>query len=118
MGDTPKMPVGLDEAGQALWSSLVPTYEFRPDELRLLSDACREADLISLMEAEMAGAPLTVKGSQGQPVANPMLSELRQHRAQLAALLKALKLPDDGQGAADRSAKARDAANARWKRGA
>lgn len=115
----PAKPAGLADAGAALWAALTKDYEFRPDELRVLRDACFEADLISAMEAEMVGAPFTVKGSQGQPVANPMLSELRQHRALLERLLRGLSLPDeDGRAAGARSTSARDAANARWKRGA
>jgi hypothetical protein len=35
-----------------------------------------------------------VKGSQGQQVINPLISEVRQHRNCVASLLKWLKLPD------------------------
>jgi hypothetical protein len=58
-----------------------------------------------------------VRGSQGQDVINPLISELRQHRSTLAALLRQLKLPDDSASAAEaRSTSARAAANARWSR--
>jgi hypothetical protein len=36
-----------------------------------------------------------VRGSQGQKVINPLISELRQYRASRAALLRQLKLPDE-----------------------
>ena len=40
---------------------------------------------------------LRVRGSQGQPVAAPELSELRQYRALLASLVKSLGLPDEDE---------------------
>lgn len=119
MAHTPA-PTGLRAAGKKLWKSLADgTYEFRPDELRILTDACRTADAIAVMEKELDAGELTVKGSQGQPVANPMLAEIRQYRALLVRQLKELHLPDeDGRAAASRSESARSAANARWRRGA
>jgi hypothetical protein len=58
-----------------------------------------ECDLIDELAAAAKGAPLTVLGSQGQPVINPLISGLRLHRATLASLLKQLPLPDDDSGA-------------------
>lgn len=117
MASKPRKPSGLGDAGAALWADLVGPYEFRPDELRVLEAACREVDLIAAMEAELQGADFTVRGSQGQPVANPMLGELRQHRALLDRLLRSLALPDEeGRAATQRSESARAAANARWRR--
>lgn len=120
MSDSPRMPVNLGAAGKALWKSIVPAYELRPDEVRLLADACRESDIVQRLEDELAEAPLMVKGSQGQLVASPLVSEVRQHRSVLAALLKALKLPDSPAGTQQKSAhiseQARAAARARWSR--
>lgn len=114
----PRMPSKLGPAGRALWKSIIPAYELRPDELRLLADACREADIIQRLEDELANAPLMVKGSQGQLVASPLVSEVRQHRAVLASLLRALKLPDSPATAQRKAAliseQARLAARARW----
>lgn len=112
-------PDRLGPKGKSLWE-IATTYELRPDELRVLEDACREADLIERLEIELRNAPLMVSGSMGQQVSSPLVSELRQHRATLNTLLKALKLPDDGAkaGAEDVSSKARAAAHARWSRGA
>lgn len=118
MPDVPRMPAKLGPAGRALWRSIIPTYDLRPDEVRMLADACREADLVQRLEDELADAPLMVKGSQGQLVASPLVSEVRQHRSVLAALLKSLKLPDSPAGAQQKSAlvseQARAAARARW----
>jgi hypothetical protein len=55
------------------------------------------------------------KGSMGQQVINPLISELRQHRATLASLLGRLNLPDEATDSVPRSVQARDAAHARWR---
>lgn len=113
-------PAGLRVHGKALWAGVAGPgkYELRADELRVLEDAAREADLIAKLEDGLADAPLVVRGSQGQDVIHPLISEIRQHRATLAALLRQLKLPDaDPESAAgERSTSARAAANARWSR--
>ena len=88
------------------------TYMLRTDELRVLKDSCREADLIEDLRLESRGAQMVVKGSMGQPVINPLVSELRQHRACLAGLLRQLKLPDEDAPTA--SNPAGKAAHARW----
>lgn len=113
-----KAPAGLGDAGVGLWDGICGKYELRADEYAVLSDACKTADMIRVMEAGMLDQPLMVKGSQGQLVINPLISELRQYRAARAALLRQLKLPDENstdQGGA-LSAKNRAAANARWAR--
>jgi len=113
-------PKGLGRAGRRLWNEITKAYKLRPDEVRVLGDACREADLIERLEDELVDAPLMVKGSMGQLVASPLVSEVRQHRSTLSSLLKSLKLPDtDAAGEraeSDASAQARAAARARWDR--
>lgn len=115
-------PTGLSDAGTALWTSIAGTWVLRADERQVLADAAREADLIARLSAALASSPLTVLGSQGQEVASPFVSELRQHRNCLAALLRQLKLPDEdteadaGLTQAQKSAAARAAARARWDR--
>ena len=112
-------PVGLNTDGSTLWDDITVIYDLRPDELRVLEAACFEADLIARMQRESVNEDLIVRGSQGQPVANPLVQELRQHRSTLRGLLGQLKLPDeDGRAAGARSEQARGAANARWQRGA
>jgi hypothetical protein len=99
-------------------------YKLRVDELSVLEQACFEADLIADLRVNLVGADRLVKGSQGQLVIHPIISELRQHRATLAALLRQLKLPDlDGDApmspeaeAGQRSSQARAAATTRWAR--
>lgn len=105
-------PKGLKSAGRKVWKATVEAYELRQDELEVLRAVCAEADLIARMEDELAEAPLTVKGSMGQLVPHPLVTELRQHRATMAALLRGMKLPDEGgEGASNQQ---REAANSRW----
>ena len=117
MTTKPTAPKGLGDAGKALWRDVLGKYELRADELRILEDACRERDLLTRLEDGMVGANLVVRGSQGQDVIHPIVSELRQHRATFASLIRQLKLPDES-GSSDSggelSAKNRAAAQARW----
>lgn len=112
-------PAKLGTEAKRIWDEVTTSYRLRPDELRVLEDACREVDLIERLETAVRSGELMVRGSQGQPVANPLVQEIRQHRQVVKSLLGSLKLPDeDGRQADSRSASAREAANARWRRGA
>lgn len=125
----PPAPANLGPKARHIWTKTLEVYELRIDELRILEDACREVDLVERLEKELRKAPLTVEGSMGQPVSNPLVQEIRQHRSVIQRLLVSLKLPEgDGGAAGDaggtaptsmtRSAAARKAAEARWRRGA
>jgi hypothetical protein len=61
-------------------------------ELTWLRNAGKLADRIGALEAELASAEMIVKGHAGQPVANPLLAEVRQHQALLAQTLARLRL--------------------------
>lgn len=115
----PKKPADLAVEGSLLWDSVTKLHtDLGPDTVRLLTDACREADLVQRLEDEQRTEPLMVRGSQGQLVASPLISEVRQHRSVLAGLLKALKLPqtagDAKRAEQEQSEQARAAARARW----
>lgn len=122
----PRMPSGLGAEGSKLWRSIIDAgYVLRPDEVRLLADAAKEADLIAAMEKELAfdaenNGSYQVTGSQKQPVAHGLVGELRMHRTTLAALLRQLHLPDlpgskrFQERAQERSEIGRRAARARW----
>lgn len=118
MGVKSTAPTKLGKSGRAMWADVTGTYQLRPDELRLLEDACREMDLVDRLVAELDKASLVVEGSMGQPVTNPLVQEIRQHRQVIKSLLAAIKLPDESGEQGSRSAQARDAAAARWRRGA
>lgn len=113
-----KAPSEMGTAGRELWASIADEYVLRPDEKRILIDACRQADLIAELEDERQGVPTTTTGSMGQDVINPYISELRAHRTVLMNLLKAIKLPEDPARVASKntrtSEQARKAARARW----
>jgi hypothetical protein len=118
-----RQPAGLDAAGKRLWKSVVDVFDLdeEPHKVQVLTQACRVADIIAELDEHAAEAPLTVKGSQGQPVIQPTLSEARFQRALLAQLLGRLGLPDNDEDEDDlrtrRRKAARTAAKARWDRG-
>jgi len=116
----PPTPKGLADGGLILWRAIVKTGPLRPDHLRVLQDACREADLIDDLEQALIGEPRTVLGSQRQMVIHPIIGELRQHRATLNTLLRSLDLPRVDQSGAESAHDAREAAislaRARWTR--
>lgn len=106
------VPSGLRKDGKRLWSDITGEYDLRFDELAVLEEACCEIDLIKSLQREFKKADsFTVKGSMGQEVAHPLISEIRQHRNSLAALLRQLKLPDEAKSDGNQQ---RDAANSRW----
>lgn len=122
----PPPPEGLtkvgrkDGPGRRLWKQIAgsgngaPKYVLRPDELRILEDACKLADQAAKYEAEFVGKSTTVRGSTGQMVIHPVLAEERQCRVAIAMLLSKIKLPEDAGEAAPRSVNARNAAQSRW----
>lgn len=89
-----KPPARLTAASRRLWCEVVDQYELRQDELTILEDICRETDLITKMDAELRGREMIVAGSTGQDTINPLVPELRAHRAARAGLWAKLKLPD------------------------
>jgi hypothetical protein len=117
---TPPPPTGLASGGRALWREVAKTHPLRPDHRRILTDCCFEVDLIDALQDALKGAPKTVRGSQGQEVIHPLISELRMHRATLNTLLRALQLADSDTSAVDASRSARESAiglaRARWDR--
>lgn len=81
----------------------------------MLERVCKEVDLIEHIENDINLSALRASGYNGNDIADPLLSELRQHTALLGTLIKQLRLPEQK---ADASAHATKAVNARWaKRG-
>lgn len=106
----------FDAAGNTLWSSIAEgdRYDLRPDEVAVLTAACKTADRHALVEkawVEM-GRPFMSKGSMGQEVTHPLLAELQKLEAHQAGLLARLKLPDEPGG--ERPNQQREAAQSRW----
>lgn len=107
-------PPGLRADGKALWKSIAPKYELRPDELTVLAAACKTADTAAEIEKAWVdlGRPYLTRGSMGQDVIHPLLGERKAQNAALARLLAQLKLPDDPAAGAPNQQ--RDAAQSRW----
>lgn len=113
----PRMPSGLAASGKRHWKAIAGdgTYTLRPDELAILEAACREADMVAKIDDQLKDEPLMVPGSMGQMVVNPLVQELRQHRALLVTSMAKLKLPDDpGQSPEAEANPHRTAGKARW----
>ncbi|WP_152531288.1 hypothetical protein [Mycobacterium sp. UM_CSW] len=71
------------------------TFVFNPSEAALLLELCCCLDELDRLERELAEQPATVvRGSRGQPVAHPLLAEIRAHRVVATKIQRALDLPD------------------------
>jgi hypothetical protein len=68
-------------------------YELAPHEVALLTEACRVVDRLERIAAALSVEPLTVAGSMGQPVINPLFAEARSQAVVLARLARALRIP-------------------------
>ena len=121
-----RKPAGLGTAGTKLWRTVTDVFDFteEPGKVHVLEQACRVADIVAELDDAADEAPLTVKGSMGQPVISPFIAEARSQRALLAQLMGRLGLPENNanedelaERRARRSAAGRTAARARWNRG-
>lgn len=90
-------PRGLATAGRRLWRSVADDYELDQHEYVLLTQACRVLDLCDRLDAEVAGAPVTVTNHRGDQVAHPAIVESRQQSITLTRLLASLRLPSGEQ---------------------
>lgn len=114
-------PAGLREAGRALWrdvlADLADGWELDARELHMLKRACRCADELERLDAAVDAEGVTVKGSRGQLVVNPGLSEARQLRLAQLRLLSAIEVVDPvtaRRAATPAQARGRHAAESRW----
>ncbi len=120
MAATHDPPPDLQGRGRELYEVLTDALEFTAAEHATLLEACRTVTLLDRLEDAMADQPFIVTDSQRQPVANPLLAELRSHRLALVRLLAALDLPDVEEGEhgptyrSVTSIRAQRAARARW----
>lgn len=113
----PPRPVDLRAAGRRMWAEVMAEYDLGPDEVSALREACRTTDELDDLRSAMRGQPMTVEGSTGQPVAHPLLAEVRRHRQVLAQLLERLNLPagDEDAGSTPAQKRAQRAAQQRWR---
>ena len=114
-------PSGYGPAGDTLHERLSDGIVLRADELVILDVACRLADTVATLETAMTDEPMTIEGSKGQTVLHPLVAELRQQRALLAATVARLDIPEGEAGGVPgewdnltASQRARRAAHHRW----
>lgn len=95
---TRKAPVGLKESGRDLWAAVLHDFELSEHEVAVLREACRTADSIDTLQAQVDADGVMSESSQGVRV-HPALVELRQQRVTLARLFAALNIPvGDAEG--------------------
>ncbi len=113
----PRAPAGLSSRGQRFWRDTLAEFDLTDAELAILTEACRTLDDLDRLAGAVAAHGVMVKGSAGQDVINPALTEARGQRAVLHRLLAALALPDpDGKTVpTTTSLNARRAAQSRWR---
>lgn len=86
----PAAPAGLEKRGRRFWRSVLDDIDFDLDALELLEETCRTLDTLDRLRVRIDEDGEMVKGSMGQPVAHPLLAELRQQRKLLADFLNRL----------------------------
>jgi hypothetical protein len=87
-------PSGLAARGRAFWQQATEEYDLDLAEVELLTEVARAVDECEALHRVVEEQGRTVKGSRGQAVVHPALSELRQCRLMLGRLLGQLELPD------------------------
>ncbi len=113
-------PDGLKSDGRLLWFSITGAvasgHTLDAKALHLLERACRCADEIALLDAQVDEDGPVVKGSRGQPTIHPAISEARLLRLVELRLLGQIDLGGDDEPETQARRKARHAAEARWNR--
>lgn len=91
-----RSPAGLQAEGKRLWTAITGVFDLSndPHKRHILTQACRVVDIVAELDEAAAEAPLTVKGSMGQPVISPFIAEARVQRALLAQLLARLNFEE------------------------
>lgn len=119
----PPAPADLGKPGKALWAAILSDldagWELDARELHLLARACRTEDELRQLDAAVDEDGPTAKGSRGQVVVHPALSEARQLRLVQLRLLSAIELADPRsavRSATPAQARGRRAAESRWAR--
>ena len=89
-------PKGLKTAGLALWRLTVegvePKWKLTVDDLTVLEECCRLRDTEARLQRRVDHEGVTVKGSEGQMVAHPLLRELRMTRALVMTNIKKVQI--------------------------
>lgn len=120
----PEPPDGLAAAGSEFWTRLHAEFDgFNPADYALIIEIARTMDLLDELRRTVAEFGVLSVGSKGQPVEHPALRAIATQQRALAALLRQLDLDDEDEPTPPagssvsplRSAKARRAAQTRWR---
>lgn len=90
---TPPPPRGLGKRGKAFWKEMQSEIEFDGPQTQVLWEACRTLDRLEALDDVIAAEGVTARGSTGQVVVHPAVSEARQLQVVLTRLVTALNLP-------------------------
>jgi len=101
----------LGEHGRAFFDAVLEEYEPSMTARRMLLETARCVDELETLAAAIKERGTIVRGSQGQPVANPAYGEARATRLLFARFVEQL---DIGELESVATIRARTAANARW----
>ena len=112
----PSPPRTLGTAGRALWRDLHDDLDFDPHERVLVTQACKQADLVDQLEQVISSDGLTITGSAGQPRLHGAVTELRQCRLALGRLIAMLNIPSGEEQLTPAQIRGRNAAEARYAR--
>lgn len=116
-------PDDLRTEGQRLWREMVegvaPGWELDAGDYVVLEEMCRARDANHRLQRRIDREGVEVAGSKGQPVAHPLLGEVRQNRALIVAGAKRVELapPKARTSHLDRAGRnqLRDARANRWR---
>lgn len=114
-----KVPEGLNQLGKELWVETNKAYVLSVHEKNILLQACRTLDLVETLRRRLSRDGIMSEGYKGQPVAHPLLNEIRQQRALFGQLVARLDLPDldssaGGLAAVPEVNQQRSAVQSRW----
>lgn len=117
-------PDDLGVAGRDFWDALHSDFDgFNPADLAMIGEIARSLDLLDDLRRTIAETGVLTSGSKGQPVAHPALAAIVTLQRSVAFLIRQLGLEEDEAPDASpsvrpaTSAKARRAAQTRWRTG-
>jgi len=64
-----KAPDGLQKPGKRMWSAILTEFDLDERELLVLEQACRQADAVAALEAEIQGVGARHSGLEGADAA-------------------------------------------------
>lgn len=110
-------PAGLGRRGSEFWRTVAEGFELAVDEHELLLEVARQLDLVEALQEQIDLDGVVSRGSTGQLVAHPAISQIHTGRQLLGRLLAQLSLPDEDDQPkvlSPAQATAKKAADTRW----